>query len=117
MTASEFTSAGITVEDTPIAVLYAEAALDWIASNTTIVVDKANLSLLPAAAKLFVMRYGDFLSTDATVTSESLGGMSQSFSNEAKYSSIDDLAYDLLGSYMKSQVSFFPAVDRWNNEL
>lgn len=113
MTASDFIAAGITIEDAPTAVLYAESALDWMSLHTTIKVDKENLSVLPAAAKLFVIRYGDFMSTDAVVTSESLGGMSQSFGAEAKYSQLYDLAADILDGYLKPQVEFITAKSRY----
>lgn len=114
MTASDFTNAGIPVDDTPTAVLNAECALDWIEHNTTIAVDKGNLSALPAGAKLFILKFGEIMSTDATVTSESLGGMSQSFSTEARNNLLYDLALVYLADYMKSQVKFTAAQSRWD---
>jgi len=113
MTVSDFINAGIAIDDTPTALLYAESAIDWIEQNTTLVVDRTNLSALPAGAKLFILRYGDVMRTDTTVTSESLGGMSQSFSTETRNSLLLDLAYDLLGAYIKSQVTFTAAQIRW----
>lgn len=115
MTTSDFINAGIAIDDTPIALLYAESAIDWIEKNTTLVVDRTNLSALPAGAKLFIMRYGDVMRTDTTVTSESLGGMSQSFSTETRNSLLLDLAFDLLSGYMTSQVKFFTAQKRWTD--
>lgn len=113
MTASDFINAGIQIDDTPTAVLYAESAIDWIEHNTTLVVDRTNLSVLPAGAKLLIMRYGDIMRTDTTVTSESLGGMSQSFSSELRHNLLYDLASELLSEYIKSQIKFFPAQKKW----
>lgn len=117
MTVTDFTNAGIAIEDTPEALLYAEAALDWIRNNTTIPftgdisVDLANL---PAGAKLFIMRYGGIMQRDTTVASESLGGMSQSFRDSSSYDLLYDLASQLLGDYLASQVSFIPAQRKWD---
>lgn len=113
MTVSDFTDAGIPIEDTPTALLYAEAALSWIEHNTTLKVDRENLAALPAGAKLFILKYGEVMTTDVTVTSESLGGMSKSFSTETRQNLLYDLAWELLGEYMLSQVKFIAAQDRW----
>ena len=114
MTASDFSNSGIQIGDSPTDVLYAETALDWIIHNTSLRVDKSDLSTLPAGAKLFIMRFGDIMKVDSTVVSESLGGMSQSFSSESKNSLLLDLANELMGEYMTSQVKFFMAQNRWN---
>lgn len=113
MTASDFINAGIPIDDAPTAALYAAAALDWIECNTTLVVERDKLDSLPAGAKLFILKYGSIMSTDTTVTSESLGGMSQSFSAESRSNLLYDLATEFLGDYMKSAVSFVPATSRW----
>ena len=114
MTVSDFTNAGIPIEDTNLALLYAESALDWIKNNTTLQIDKSNLEALPSGAKLFVLKYADIMQADTTVTSESLGGMSQSFSAESRYSLLNDIASELLGEYMVSQVKFVAAQSRWD---
>lgn len=113
MTASDFIKAGILIDDAPVAALYAETALSWIERNTTLVVDRDKLDSLPAGAKLFIMRYGDIMRTDTTVTSESLGGMSQSFSTEPRSGLLYDLASELLGDYIKPQIEFVAATNRW----
>lgn len=114
MTASDFIDAGITIEDTNIAVLYAEAALDWIENNTTLVVERSNLASLPAGAKLFIFEYGRIMKQDKTVASESLGGMSQSFNTESRENMLYDLASEFLGKYMKSQVKVISAKRKWD---
>lgn len=114
MTTSDFIDAGIEIDDTPRALLYAESAIDWIERNTTLVVDRTNLSALPAGAKLFIVEYGETMSSNATVTSESLGGMSQSFSSESRNNLLYDLAFVYIADYMKSQVEFIAAKSRWD---
>lgn len=113
MTASDFINAGIQIDDTATAALYAESALDWIEHNTTLTIDRSNLEALPAGAKLFILKYGETMSTDVTVASESLGGMSQSFSTEARNNLLYDIALVYLADYMKSQVKFTAAQSRW----
>jgi hypothetical protein len=115
MTASDFVKAGIAIDDTSVAALYAESALDWLGENTTLTIDKEKLSDLPAGAKLFIMKYGEIMSADTTVASESLGGMSQSFKSESRYSLLQDLATELIGNYMVSQVKFTAAQSRWTS--
>lgn len=113
MTADIFVNAGIPIGDSATSLLYAEAALDWLKENTTLEINQTDLSSLPAGAKLFITKYGEIMSTNAMVTSESIGGMSQSFNTANKSGLIYDLAYDLLGQYMKSQVTFTAAQKRW----
>lgn len=116
MTVQDFANAGIAIDDTPEALLYAEAALDWIKNNTTIKLDNlpADLSTLPAGAKLFILKYGTIMQRDTTVSSESLGGMSQSFRESSSYDLLYDLASQFLGDYLASQVSFVESQRTWD---
>lgn len=117
MTVQDFVNAGIAIDDTPEALLYAEAALDWIKNNTTIPFTgdiATDLSNLPAGAKLFILRYGTIMQRDTTVSSESLGGMSQSFRESSSYDLLYDLASQLLGNYLASQVSFVASQRTWD---
>lgn len=103
--------------DDAVSVLYAESALDWILNNTTLNFDKNDpeaIQALPAGAKLFVVKFMAVMMTDNTVTSESLGGMSQSFSTSSKYDLLMDLARELIGKYLKSDFKFIAAENRWN---
>ena len=115
MTANDFINAGIAIDDTPTAVLQAETALDWIARNTTLTIDKTDIVSLPAGAKLFVLKFGEVMSANLMVTSESMAGMSQSFNTEARNNLIYNLALDCIGEYLKPTVTFRPAKSRWNN--
>lgn len=115
MTADIFVNAGIPINDDAKSLLHAESALDWLRDNTTLEISQSDLSNLPAGAKLFITKYGEIMSTNAMVASESIGGMSQSFNTANKSNLIYDLAYDCsLGKYLKSQVTFTAAQKRWN---
>lgn len=117
MNAEELIAAGIPLGATnAITLLNAEAALDWISEHTTLVFDKEDVSTieaLPASAKLFVVKFTETLKRREGVQSQSIEGMSQSFSTQDKSTLIYQLAQSLLGSYLKSQVRVFPAKRRW----
>lgn len=112
MTAENFIKAGIPIEDGSLSLLYAEAALSWIKNNTTLNLPD-DLSRLPAGGKLFILKFSEIMSADRTVTSESLGGMSQSFSSESRETMLYDLANELLSGFMKPQLTFAPSRSRW----
>lgn len=112
MTSENFIKAGIPIEDSSVSLLYAEAALSWIKNNTSLNLPD-DLSRLPPGGKLFILKFSEIMSADRTVTSESLGGMSQSFSSESRETMLYDLARELLPDYMKSQVTFMASQSRW----
>lgn len=117
MTLEELQALNLPVEATEVNRLYVGAAIDWINNHTTLVIDKGNLqesvAALPDGAKLFLCRYCDILSTDTNVTSESIGGMSQSFGTASKATQLWQLASELMGEYLKSQVRSVPNVSKW----
>lgn len=88
-----------------------EAALDWVDEHTTLDIDRGKE--LPSNVKLFVVKYCELLSQTAGVTSESLGGMSQSFSTGGIGSALSDLATHLFGSAYKGRNRFVTAAGRW----
>lgn len=99
-----------------IDVLYVESALQWIKDNTTLEFDLSNpetITALPSGAKLFVVKFRELMNLPIGVTSESVDGLSQSFTDATKKSELLEWAYELLGSYMKSGISFVPAQPRW----
>ena len=98
------------------ACLLVESAFDWIKDNTTFEIDltdTATLETLPACVRLFVLRYIDVMTMTAGVQSESIEGLSQSFSNEDKGVLIWQYAEELLGKWLKSKVRFVTAEKRW----
>lgn len=117
MTLTELQALNLPIEASEINRLYVGAAIDWLNNHTTLEIDKNNLQesveALPDGAKLFVCRYCDVMSTDGNVTSESIGGMSQSFGTASKAAQLWNIASELLGDYLKSQVSSVPNVSKW----
>lgn len=96
--------------------LYVEAGLDWLAENTTLVFDANDLKTikaLPSGAKLFLLKFTDIMTTNNTVVSESIGGMSQSFRDISRNDLLLELASELLGNHIKSSFNFVPAIQKW----
>lgn len=94
----------------PETAITVESALDWIAQNTTLKLDLTKA--LPANVKLFVMKYCDVFTMSAGVTSESIAGMSQSFSNDGAAILLRQYASELLSPYFSSG-KFIPSSRRW----
>lgn len=98
-------------------VLMVESAIEWINANTLL-----NISLsddheanLPANVRLFINKYVEVMGLSAGVTSESVGGLSQSFDSATKTDLLWQYANELLSDYVKSQMSFISAKPRWSN--
>ncbi len=118
MTAEELNAAGIPIPaNDAMALLRAQAALDWMEEHTTLVFDQADaetIEALPACAKLFVVKFSEALRIKSGVTSQSIEGLSQSFdSGEGPDGLIWALAGSLLGRYLKSQCKVYQATRRW----
>lgn len=90
--------------------LTVESGLDWIARNTTFEIDLSKP--LPANVKLFLVKFTETMLQNGTVASESIAGMSQSFSTEGAGFLLRQYASELLGDYYKS-AAFTPAKRRW----
>lgn len=102
---------GIDLEDNKV-LLTAQAAIEWIERNTTI--DTEDIENFPAGAKLFIDEFISINSLASGVSSESIGGLSQSFTTEDKESLIWDKANTLIGAEkLKSRVRFVSAQKRW----
>jgi len=117
VTVEELTALNLPIEPDAITALRVGAAIDWLMANTTLVIDKENLlesvEALPDGAKLFMCSYCEVMGTDGTVTSESIGGMSQSFSTASKNTLLYQMASELIGAYLKGQVRSVPNVSKW----
>ena len=117
VTADNFTSIGLPLNSTDeITVLTVNSAFEWVKTHTVLefdIDDTESLKALPSAVKLFVMKYVDIMNLSAGVTSESLGGMSQSFDTSASAALLWQYAQELLSDWLKSQVSVFPAKRKW----
>lgn len=89
-----------------------DAALSWISENTTLNIDPSKE--LPSNVKLFIIKFCDLLTPTVGVASESLGGMSQSFSTSGGTGFlIADLASQLFGSAYNGRNRFVAAQNRW----
>ena len=117
MTHEMLKEAGIPVaEGDALAALKAAAALGWMQENTTLDIDMGNVATikaLPFGAKLFVVKYCEAMSVRTGVASQSIEGLSQSFTDTTDAATIWKLANTLIGAYLKSQVRVSPAKRRW----
>lgn len=112
ITLKQFEECGIPVNDE----LTGNAALEYIANNTTLAVDLNDVETvknLPFSAKLFISKYEEIVSTSSVVASESIEGLSQSFKTGDKAAMLNDLLNTYLSGYLKGQVSFVAATRRW----
>lgn len=104
---------GLPIDTTnPETAIMVEAALDWIDRNTSLHLDRE--VALPSSAKLFVVKYCELMSQSAGVASESLGGMSQSFTSaEGIGSVLAEFARQIFGDAYKGRNRFVAASGRW----
>lgn len=103
---------GINVIDAQT-VIMVESALQWISRNTNIATDLTDPG---ADIKLFIIKYIEVMGMNSVVSSESLGGMSQSFVVDAdKFDLLWQYAYSLFGdeAMSSSQLSVWPSKRRW----
>jgi hypothetical protein len=117
MTAEDIKLTGIPIDASDsVTMLMIESAVEYIAANTSLdpdVNDIETIKALPSCAKMFIVKYNEIMSMEGGVTSESLGGMSQSFATTDKDTLLTDLLNTLLGAYMNSQFKAVPAQRRW----
>ena len=112
ITLEQFEECEIPVSD----LLTGNAALEYIAKNTTLSVDLNDVETvraLPFSAKLFISKYEEIVSTSSVVASESIEGLSQSFKTGDKSAMLYDLLNTYLSDYLKGQVTFVSATRRW----
>lgn len=93
--------------------LEVEAAIDWINSNTSLKLDIQDVSTFNAKTKLFIISYIDLDMIGNGVASESIEGLSQSFSNNSKFNILWDLAEYYLADYLISKVKFVRSVKQF----
>lgn len=118
MSTEELKALDLPIENTDArTALFVGAAIDWLIANTTLTIDKDNLqdsiAALPDGAKLFICTYCDVMSADSNVTSESIGGMSQTFGTANKATLLYQSATELLGAYLKGMVRSIGNVSKW----
>lgn len=91
--------------------LIINAGVEWLSDNTTI--DTLNFDNFPSCAKLFLVKFYEVQKTPTGVTSQSIEGLSQSFSQADKNDLIMQFAEELLGKYLVSKVRFVQASPKW----
>lgn len=106
ITQKQFNEIGLNVDE-----LVGNAAIEWIAAHTNI--DTTDITKLSASAKLFITKFAEISKIRSGVSSQSIEGLSQSFSQSNKEALIWDNAITLLGDKLKSNVKFIPAQNRW----
>lgn len=107
-----------TIEANEETALYIDAGLDWLSNNTILAIDKENIessvAAFPAGAKIFLCKYYEIMTTGcAGIASESIGGMSQSFTTESKNTLLWNCASELLAGYLKGQVKSIGNISKW----
>lgn len=92
-------------------VLIINAGVEWLADNTTI--DTLNFENFPNCVKLFLVKFYEIQKTPTGVTSESIEGLSHSFSQADKNDLVMQFAEELLGKYLVSKVRFVQSSPKW----
>lgn len=91
--------------------LWAESGLGWLKVHTTLPLDQLSLDQLPAGAKLFLQKYADVMESSG-IASESIEGLSQSFTGDNAESLLLTLAQNLLPEWFRS-IQFMPKQQLW----
>jgi hypothetical protein len=115
ITAQLLEQAGIFTDADSTDCLWAESGIDWITANTTLNPDKNNpetIINLPAGAKLFVREYAR-IAGQSGIASESIEGLSQSFTTDSVQSQLNALALALMPDYF-SAIRFIPKQQQWD---
>ena len=97
------------------ACMYADCALDWININTKLKYDLNNLpESLPSNVRLFILKYFELMYNNPGVTSESIQGLSQSFTGAERTGILLwEYASELLGEYMAGAMVAVPTEAPW----
>lgn len=112
-TPEELAQAGIAPDATAADCLWVESGLDWLRQRTTLSLPEGvSLAGLPAGAKLFLRQYAEQLQRSG-ITSESIEGLSQSFSSESLDVLLSQLAQSLLPAWYQG-VQFLPKQQLWD---
>ncbi len=96
--------------------LYIESGLEWLQNHTTLeftMEDVDSLENLPSAAKLFLVKFCEVAKRDVTVSSETVGPLSKSYTNTGSDRQVFSLARQLLREYLLPSVRFIPCERRW----
>lgn len=92
-----------------------ENALNWVERNTSVTVYRNVLSENTAGVKLFILKYIGAMHLPDGISSESAGGLSQSFNNVEKNDLILQIARSIFGEdeLTAGKVRFAAAQNAW----
>ena len=103
---------GLLDKDDPATQAYVEAGMAWGERHTHWVFEAGEK--VPADIRLFLVKFCEIAPNAANgVSSESIGGMSQSFTGAGLTALLDQWASVLLGAYGYSLTGFIAAEQRW----
>lgn len=106
--ATNYDGLPLNLEDAEVKIMV-DASIEWMKANTDLEIPEDEE--LTASEKLFVTKYCGVIA-NAGVTSESLGGMSQSF-DKGVSELLMEIAGQLFGSHFKGRCRFVAAIHRW----
>lgn len=116
MTLEELQQLELPIKANSKTLLYINSALEWLEEHTTLSFDKDSIEsvkALTASAKLFIVKCTEILSKNEDVTSESIAGMSKSYSGKSVETLMLNNAKQLLRKYLKPNVKYHPCKKRW----
>ena len=103
---------GLLDVESPETELYVTAGLRWVERYTRWVFEVGEE--VPADIRLFLVKFCEIAQNAANgVSSESIGGMSQSFTGDGLSALLDQWASALLGAYGYRLTGFIAAGERW----
>lgn len=120
MTADDIKYIGIPLNNiTELTIIQICSALEWVLNNTNLdfdINDIEQLKALSNGVKLFILKYIEVMSITAGISSESIEGLSQSFSDMDKEKLIRQYAKTFLGEcYNKSSLKYVPCHEIWRD--
>lgn len=116
MTLEELQQLELPIKANSKTLLYINSTLEWLEEHTTLEFDKNSIEsvqALPANAKLFLVKCTEIISRNEDVTSESIAGMSKSYSEKSVETLMLNSAKQLLRKYLKPNVKYYPCRRRW----
>lgn len=94
--------------------LLVENALIWVQKNTKITFDIEDLTTLTADIRLFIVKYVEVMRLRAGITSESIGGLTQSFDTKDLNTAMWQIATEVFtDDELLPNCEFIGAKNRW----
>lgn len=91
-----------------------ESALIWVQKNTKITFDIEDLTALKADVRLFIVKYVEIMRLRTGITSESIGGLTQSFNTKDLNTAIWQIATEVFADdKLLPNCEFIGAQNKW----